>query len=81
MESTINSTTISTSPDPIRVRDVHSKLSINELEDLKKCVAGYGWLADSARRVGIHTNTLKRIIRRGYGLAETVTKIRNVLLS
>lgn len=60
---------------------MYSQLKASELEELKKCIEGYGWLADSARRTGLHVNTIKKIISRGYGLGETVTKIRNILLT
>jgi len=81
MESTTISTSNSTSIQRRRVRDVHQSLNPSELDQLKKCIEGYGWLADSARRTGLHVNTIKGIISRGYGLAETVNKIRNILLT
>jgi hypothetical protein len=73
----MNSTTNPTN----KIRDIHSALEKDELQLLRERVNGYGWLSDSARKVGLHTNTIKGIIRRGYGRPDSVNRIRNILLA
>jgi len=77
----MNSTTNSTLESIKKIRDCHSVLTESELAELRRCTEGYGWLTDSARKAGLHTNTIKAIMRRGYGTAKIVNKIRNVLLT
>lgn len=63
-----------------KLRDVHARLTDNELEMLKERIEGYGFLADCARRTGLHVNTIRKILEKGYGMADTINKIRNILL-
>lgn len=58
-----------------------SALSPEELEVLQERIEGYGWLVDSARRAGVHVNTIRNIIKRGYGSPDHVNRIRYKLLS
>jgi len=74
----MNSTTISTKKG---IREAYASLTAEEIQALEQRIDGYGWLADSARRAGVHTNTIRNIIRRGYGTAEAVNRIRIRLLS
>lgn len=55
------------------------KLRRTELNKLKKIVLGYGKFTATADKAGIHRETLRGIIDRGYGYPETIEKIRKVL--
>lgn len=59
----------------------YTALSEEEKQALEERIEGWGWLADSARRAGVHVNTIRNVLKRGYGEAETVNRIRNTLLS
>lgn len=60
---------------------VVEKLSPAEKRKLKKIVLGYGNFTATADKAGIHRETLRGIIDRGYGQPETIEKIRKVLIN
>lgn len=62
-----------------KLRDDQAPLDANELHLLKKLIHGYGWLNDTARKVGVHVNTVRNVIKNGYGKPATIYKIRRVL--
>ncbi len=64
----------------INYRKRQEKLQKREISTLRQLNLGYGNLIANARRAGIHENTYRYILDRGYGTAEMVQKIRKKLL-
>lgn len=55
-------------------------LKKSEILLLRKANLGYGNLIDNARRAGIHENTYRYVLDRGYGTKHTISLIRKKLL-
>lgn len=56
-------------------------LTEKEIKALRKLNVGYGNFVANSREAGIHENTYRYIIDRGYGNKENILKIRKKLLS
>lgn len=50
-----------------------------EIKRLNKMVLGYRNFKSTAVNAGLHVETLRGVIQRGYGLPETIQKIRSVI--
>lgn len=55
-------------------------LTEREIKVLRKLNIGYGNFVANSREAGIHENTYRYIIDRGYGNVENINKIRKKLL-
>jgi hypothetical protein len=55
-------------------------LTSQELTKLRKLVLGYGRLRHNASKAGVHENTLRNITRNGYGMSDSIKKVREGLL-
>lgn len=60
--------------------ELREPLTSSELVLLKSLVLGYGNFRATAQKAGVHVETLRGVINRGYGERETVNKIRTVLI-
>lgn len=56
-------------------------LTEKEIKALRKLNIGYGNFVANSREAGVHENTYRYIIDRGYGNKENIMKIRKKLLS
>jgi hypothetical protein len=54
-------------------------LTSAELTKLKKAVLGYGNFTKTAEKAELPKPTLRDVILRGYGMPETIEKVRSVL--
>ena len=61
-------------------RGGQEKLQPEELDQLHQLNIGYGNFINNARKVGLHANTYRVIINRGYGTKRLVYKIRTNIL-
>lgn len=59
--------------------ETRASLTDAELRRIKKMVLGYGNFKATAVKAGLHVETLRGVITRGYGEIETVNKIRQVI--
>ena len=57
------------------------KLTASELRRLNKMVLGYGNFKTTAFNAGLHVETLRGILQRGYGAPESIAKIRTSILA
>jgi hypothetical protein len=57
------------------------ELTASEKRKLKKMVTGYTNFKKTALEAGIHVETLRGVINRGYGAPDTVAKIRSLFPS
>ena len=53
-----------------------AELTKQEINRLRKMVLGYGNLQRVADRLGMHRNTVRLILDKGYGKPETIETIR-----
>lgn len=60
------------------IANLREPLTDLEKSELKEMVLGYGNFAATAKRAGVHVETLRGVITRGYGEKETIKKIRRV---
>lgn len=52
-----------------------------EKRRLRYALLGYGKLAEASRITGLHINTLRSVNNLGHGEADTIEKIRKLLLA
>lgn len=64
-----------------KFRGGQEKLQPEEIAALNAMNIGYGKFIENARRVGLHANTYRVILKRGYGTKRLVYKIRTNLLN
>lgn len=64
-----------------KFRGGQEKLQPEEIAALNALNIGYGKFIMNARTVGLHANTYRVIIKRGYGTRRLVYKIRTNLLN
>lgn len=70
----------STMNNTIEMGYVIEHLTRQEIARLKKMALGYGKFKRTAAQSGLHVNTFRTILDRGYGIPENVEKIRVNLL-
>jgi hypothetical protein len=70
----------STMNDTIQMGYTIEHLTKSERARLKKMVLGYGNFNKTANRSGLHINTFRNIIDKGYGVPESIQKIRENVL-
>lgn len=64
-----------------KFRGGQEKLSPEEIAAIRELNVGYGSFINNARRVGLHQNTYRYILDRGYGSTRLVRRIRANLLT
>jgi hypothetical protein len=62
-----------------KIQDTLEHLTKAELSKLKRMVLGYGNFTKTAERAELPKPTLRDVILRGYGMSETIRKVRAVL--
>lgn len=69
-----------TTKSAIKFRKTQEILTPEEIDAIRGLNLGYGKFLANARAVGIHRNTFRYILDRGYGTRPMVQKIKRKLL-
>jgi hypothetical protein len=62
-----------------KIQDTVEHLTRSELNKLKRMVLGYGNFTKTAERAELPKPTLRDVLLRGYGMSQTIAKVRSVL--